>query len=136
MKISLLQKIGLATGLFLVPSLVFAQDIYDFIDEFMDLMNALIPVIIGLAVVFFLWGLLTYILKTENQEARKEARNRMFWGIVIIFVMVSIWGFVNLLDNTLGLDNDTPNLPMLDGGGCDGFRLSTGDFSIGVQNCD
>jgi len=105
----------------LLPSIVYAQTINDFLDDFLNLLNDSIPVIVGLAVIFFLWGLVTYILKTENKEARAEARSRMFWGIVIIFVMVSLWGFVNLFDETLGLDNDAPDLPELvgdGGGGC------------------
>lgn len=105
-------------------------DIYDIISEFATVITAVIPVIVGIAVLFFLWGLVTYILKTENQEARSAARNRMFWGVVIIFVMVSLWGFVNLLDSTLGLDNDIPDVPGIPGSGADCGGIICFDFDI------
>ena len=30
----------------------------------------------------------------------------MTWGIITLFVMVSIWGLVNLLSDTLGLEGN------------------------------
>lgn len=103
-----------------LPSIVFAQTLFNIIELVMGLINALIPVIIALAVLFFLWGLVGYILKSDNQEARTGAKNRMFWGVIIIFVMVSIWGLVNLIDATLGLDDEVPTLPGVDGD-CDSW---------------
>lgn len=79
-----------------------------------SLINSAIPIIISLAVLFFLWGLVTYILNQDNEEARKAARQRMLWGIIIIFVMVALWGFVNILVSTFGLDTNAvpgPELP-------------------------
>jgi hypothetical protein len=85
----------------------------DFITDFGGLIADIIPVIIGLAVLLFLWGLTTYILKQDSAEGRVGARNRMFWGVIIIFVMVSLWGFVALLDQTLNLDDTLPTSPTL-----------------------
>jgi cobalamin biosynthesis protein CobD/CbiB len=46
---------------------------------------------------FFLWGMAVFILNAGNEDKRKEGKQRMFWGIIILVVMVSIWGIVSLL---------------------------------------
>lgn len=88
-------------------------DINDVIIAVATIVASLIPLVVGLAVLFFLWGLLKFIIHADNAEMRSGARRHMLWGVIIIFVMVSLWGLVNLLDDTLGLDNDPPILPSL-----------------------
>jgi uncharacterized membrane protein (GlpM family) len=68
----------------------------------------IIPLIIGIAVVWFLIALVKFVANQGDEEKRKEARSTMIWGIVAIFVMVSVWGLVNVLQNTFGLDNSAP----------------------------
>lgn len=75
-----------------------------------DIIYAVIPIIIGLAVLYFLWGLLKYVTAKES-DAQKEARSIMFMGIIVLFVMVSVWGLVNLLRETFGLNNAVPAAP-------------------------
>ena len=38
-----------------------------------------------------------------EEEKRAEARAYIVWGIVGVFFMISIWGFVTILLNTLGV---------------------------------
>lgn len=76
-----------------------------------DLIATVIPLIIGLAVLLFLWGVLKYVTSGGDPEKRTEARNTMIWGIIAIFVMVSVWGLVNILVDTFGLDNDVQSAP-------------------------
>jgi len=65
-----------------------------------------------LGVLFFIWGLAFYILSAADEEKKKEGRNIMVWGVVALFVMVSVWGLVNLLQNTLEIKSDSaPPIP-------------------------
>lgn len=91
--------------LFIVPAAAFAQTLGDELRVFSRIVNALIPFIIGLAVLFFLWGVLQFVKAGGNEDDIREGRNRMVYGIIAIFVMVSLWGLVNILDNTFGLDS-------------------------------
>lgn len=68
------------------------------------LINSLIPLLLTLAVVIFLWGLVKYIFKIGGEEGGKGGLQIMLWGIVALFVMVSIWGLVALLQNTLEVE--------------------------------
>ncbi len=66
------------------------------------IMNQLVYVIIGAALVMFLYGILRLsFVDGQKPEAREQARKFMFWGIVSLFVMVSVWGLVRILQFTL-----------------------------------
>jgi len=67
-----------------------------------QIIGILIPILIALALVAFFWGLVTYIWK--GAEGHKEGRNIMIAGIVSLFIMVSIWGIINLAQNALGVN--------------------------------
>ena len=75
------------------------SDVSSLLDFVNFIMGALLPIFIGLAVIYFIWSLLTFLLKSGSDK--DEARSHMIWGIVIIFVMVSIWGLVNVLKSSL-----------------------------------
>lgn len=68
--------------------------------------------LIGLAVVFFLVGVVKFMVSAGDETKRKEGRTMMIYGIIGLFVMVSVWGLVNLLSNTFDLGDRLPdNLP-------------------------
>lgn len=75
----------------------------------------LIPSLILIAVITFMAGILKYLGAGDNEEKRQSGRQVMLYGIIILFVMVSIWGFVNILTNSFfgqefGLPNYLPKL--------------------------
>ncbi len=91
----------LAVYIFL-PVFVFAQrvnDLMGLIDLVKGLFKAILPLMMTLAVIYFVWSLVLYMKEAGEKQA--EAREQMIWGIVILFVMVSVWGLVNILDKTL-----------------------------------
>jgi heme/copper-type cytochrome/quinol oxidase subunit 2 len=77
-----------------------------------DFINTLLPFIISLTVLFFLWGLFQMV-RAGDGEGREEARGYVTWAIIALFVMVSVWGLVNLLVRSFRLDNSAPPLPMI-----------------------
>lgn len=101
-----------AGALLLTPAIVLAaidtsQGLGKVVRIVSDFISALVPVIISAAVLFFLYGLAKYMWSVgEEKDAGKEM---MIWGIIGLFVMVSVWGLVNLISETLNL-NDNPNI--------------------------
>ncbi|MFA6273180.1 MAG: hypothetical protein WC673_01665 [Candidatus Paceibacterota bacterium] len=73
----------------------------------------LVPLIIGLAVIVFLWGVLKFITAAGDEKKRKEGKDFIIWGLVGITIMFSIWGLVKILTGTLNLDNTIPTIPQL-----------------------
>jgi FtsH-binding integral membrane protein len=62
-----------------------------------DLFVPLIPILLTLGVIITLWGGVKYIMAADNATERKKAGSILFWGIIGLFVMVSVWGIVNIL---------------------------------------
>lgn len=81
------------------------MDIITILEQVQFIIRQLIPIAFGLAVVFFFWGLAKFILKAGDKEGKEEGRNIMIWGVLALFVMASIWGIVNLLAFTLGVNS-------------------------------
>ena len=63
-----------------------------------------IPVITALAFGVFIWGVVSYFfLHGEEESKREEGRKFIFWGILGMVVLFSVWGFVNIVLSTLGI---------------------------------
>ena len=104
---------------YLLPVLAFAQDssVGGVVDLIRDLINAATPIVVALALLYFFWGLANYILASGNEVDKEKGRNMMIWGVVALFVMVSVWGVVGLLGDTLGVEqgedlSDVPGVPL------------------------
>jgi len=105
-----------AAGLLALPLAVGAQSTTGGLDGvlkvFSNLINLAIPIIIALAVLYFFWGLATFILNAGNEDKRSEGRQIMIYGIIALFVMVSVFGLIRLLQETFGLQGETnPIIP-------------------------
>jgi hypothetical protein len=65
--------------------------------------NYAVVFLVGLTVLVFMYGLMKYMFKGASSDtARTEGRKLMLWGVIGIFVMVSVWGLVGILSNTIG----------------------------------
>lgn len=65
------------------------------------IINSLIYILIGLAVIGFMWGIVKILFNPENEIAKKEGRSFMLYGVLTLFVMTSMWGLVNILNGTI-----------------------------------
>ncbi len=79
----------------------------------LTLINSVIPIIVAITVLWIIWGAFN-LTKSDGEEARKEWRNAILYGIIGLFVMVSIYGFVNILIGTFSFGGSnsitTPNI--------------------------
>lgn len=102
---------------FLAPAVIFAQgfdNLIDLADDFHTLLNTVTTVIIALALVFFLWGLATFILSAGDEEKRGNGKKIMIWGAIAFTVMLGIWGIVNFLLEAFGI-GDISEPPIIPG---------------------
>lgn len=112
-KISKYVAIGFwALSLYVIPVVGFAGGggLKNLVREAGGLIQGLIPIVIGLGVLVFLWGILRYVLASDD-AGKSQGRVFMLWGIIALFVMVSVWGLVNILRETLQLNPATPPAP-------------------------
>lgn len=97
-----------------LPAIAFAASAQSVLDDFGDIISIATPIVVALALLFFFWGLAMYIMNSGDEEKKAEGRNIMLWGIIALFVMVSVWGLVQMLSNTFGVDADiTADIPFI-----------------------
>lgn len=82
-----------------------------------DALNIATVLILALAVVYFLWNVFKFIMAAGDEEARKEGLNGIIYGIIGIFVMVSLWGIIGFLTQSTDLDPVTYSAPTINFGG-------------------
>jgi len=76
------------------------------------LLNPLVTALLTLALLAFFWGMITYI-RSQGTE-KKQGKDIMIWGIIGLAVMVSVWGLVNLVIGTFGVNqNSTITIPTI-----------------------
>lgn len=85
--------------------------------------QSLTVIVAGLALLFFFWGLAKFILNAGDENARQSGKQIMIWGVVALFVMVSVWGIVVIMRQITGAKTDTdltaPCVKNLPGANCD-----------------
>jgi hypothetical protein len=113
-----MKKIVISGSLFLFPMFAFAQQLSNvtrLISSIRGIVDILIPLVAALALLYFFWGLAKFILATGNgdEDAREKGKNIMIWGIVGLFVIVSVWGLVRFVGDAL--DIGTPQTQPIPG---------------------
>jgi len=111
MKKTTIISASLFAALFLLPAMAFAQSLGN-IDNILQsvlriLQSTLLPIVAALALIYFFWGLAKFILSAGDEEARKQGQRIMLWGVVALFVMVSVWGIVRFIGNAIGIGTDS-----------------------------
>jgi len=102
--------VGLLTLTLFLPTVVFAATLPQALGVAFGIIQDMVVVTIGLAVLVFLWGVFKYVIASDD-AGKEQGRSFMLWGIIALFVMVSVWGLVNILRETLQLNPATPPAP-------------------------
>lgn len=109
MNVRQLGFVTLATVALGVPALASAQTLLNTLALVNTFLNALIGLFITLAVIAFFYGLVKYLFFKSGDA--QEGIKLMLWGVIAIFVMVSIWGIIRLLQATFRVTSTDPIIP-------------------------
>lgn len=74
------------------------------INQIGNLIQTMIPFVAALALLFFFYGLAMFILSAGDDGKRDEGKKIMFWGVIALFVMASVWGIIQVLGSLFGVD--------------------------------
>lgn len=98
------------------PAMAMAQDkgLAKVLDTVGDLLSTLSTILFAAAVVAFFYGVARFIFSAGNDK--EDGKKVMWWGIIGIFVMASVFGLVNILQDTFVDGNgDSVGAPTLPG---------------------
>ncbi len=104
-----------------------SKTLFTLFESAITLMSSLVYLIVAMALFGFMYGVVRYLLSGGNEQVRKESREFMIYGILILFVMTSLWGLVYLLRSTI-FDDTYNGEPSSEGtAGGDSLSDSIGD---------
>ncbi len=91
---------------------VFAQaaqvsDLKSLVSYLISILNALIPLLLAVAVVGFIWGVIRYMYSV-NSKNLAEARSYIIFSVIALTVMLSVWGLAFLVKNSFFPDSKEP----------------------------
>ncbi len=69
------------------------------------IINPIIFFLFAAAMAYFIWGVVQYLLSPDNEEIRKTSKAQMIWGIIGLFIMISVFSIMRLIVSTLGAQN-------------------------------
>lgn len=72
------------------------------------IINPIITVLFGVALVIFLYGVFLYLWKSHGDPAAIRAGSKHIgWGLVGMFIMFSVFGFLQIIINSVPVDQQT-----------------------------
>lgn len=105
-------KLAVSAGLVLgfAPFVAFAQqqgDLSWLIGQIATWLSSIIPILITLAIIYFIWAVIKYTLSTD-EEAKSSAKSALTYAIVGLVVIFGMWGIIAFVSSSLGLSGGTP----------------------------
>lgn len=106
------------------------------------ILNPIIYLLFALAFVFFVYGVLEFLMNQENDEKKTIGKSHMIWGIIGITIMFGVWALLNIILGTLGitgidpesgtveLNDYNPDFPSLNSSGNSSSSSNSGSTGI------
>lgn len=95
-----------------------------------------------LALLVFVWGMVKFIFAASNPEQLKKARGILWWGVIGMFVLASVFGIVVAIQVYFGVAGDVPvpipqfgPIPAGSGIGGSGSGIGIGGSGSGAGAC-
>ncbi|HEY4480390.1 MAG TPA: hypothetical protein VJB58_02895 [Candidatus Paceibacterota bacterium] len=88
------------------------MNLTDIINMFINIGLRLIPLLGAIAFLMFIWGVARFIRAAGNEKELKDSKNLLVWGVVGMFVLITIWGIVSFLRSEFGFGSEV-GIPQL-----------------------
>ena len=101
-----LGAIGMASQVFAAAGDHFStnsQSLVDVISNLQIYLTLIEELIVGAAVVAFLYGVVKYIFSGGDEESRQEGVKFITYGLVGLTVIVTLWGLVHIVASIFGV---------------------------------
>lgn len=96
---------------FIVSAQTTVSNIGGLLNFFVSLINTVIPFLVVLATLYVVYGVFQFITAAGDEEGRKTGREKIIYGVIGLFIMVSVWGLVNLLNGSLAFGSKSVIAP-------------------------
>ena len=66
-----------------------------------NIVNPIVWLMFAIATIVFVYGVLQMVMKGNDAEARSSGQKSILYGIIGMFIMLSAWGIIYLISNTV-----------------------------------
>jgi hypothetical protein len=73
------------------------------------LSGTIVPIIVGLALIYFLWNMIHYIANMSNEKEREQFKKYTINSIIGLFIITSLWGLLAIFTGIVF--NNRPLIP-------------------------
>jgi hypothetical protein len=70
------------------------------------ILKPIIFLLFATAFLVFVWGVYNYVGGLSNEEARSKGGRHMLWGILGMFIMLSVKFLITIIASTIGVPSD------------------------------
>lgn len=93
---------------FIMPAtaLAFPTNLTGVVDMLVDIGLKIIPLLGAVAFLVFIWGVGRFIRSAGNEKEIKDSKNILIWGVVGLFILVTIWGIMSFLRSEFDFGSD------------------------------
>lgn len=81
-------------------------DLTGIINLFIDIGLNIIPFLGAVAFLVFVWGVARFIRSAGSEKEIKDSKNLLIWGVIGLFLLVTIWGIISFMKNEFGFGSD------------------------------
>lgn len=109
------KKIITASALAGAPLLMFAQtSATTILRDIGNIFKILIPILITAGLIYFIYGVVRYVIASDADD-REKAKSIVTRGIIGLFVVISVWGLIGIIQSTFGIGSggslNSSNIP-------------------------
>jgi hypothetical protein len=70
------------------------------VNQIVDVINVAVQALGALALLLFMWSGVHYV-RSAGEKDQRQSREAMLWGLIALFILVSIWGILRILRSVL-----------------------------------
>lgn len=88
---------------FLFPTIAYAATFEELIAKVsQNIINPIIGILFALAFLLFMWGGARFVLRADDENEVTQGKQHLIWGLIGMFIMVAVYGILNLITGTFG----------------------------------
>ena len=78
----------------------------DLVGKIIGIINQVIPVLVSVTVFLLMVGITRYILTAGDSKNHRQGFELVMYGVFGLFIMLSVWGLINVAVSVLGLSQN------------------------------
>jgi hypothetical protein len=67
-----------------------------------NIVTPLLELLFVLTILLFVWGLFGFFQGGDDLQKRKDGQQHILWGVIGMFIMISVYGILRLVASTVG----------------------------------